>query len=209
MPVHFLPLPDDVAEGPLSVEGCVGSEETQTLEHLPQPAAGERTVVWVSELECSRGSEKGPEMFEEEVGRQVMIDSHDGSSDSVVLTGLEDSVRLPYSVDDEIDLDMNSNLTALDRLSSDVDCQSNVAIVVTVQSVNQNDVGGLMTSVRSRAVRIIRPVVRLIETMQVQRIDNQVNAPMWIHFFFPFLFVFFLFCTLESGMYLVSIPRCD
>lgn len=180
MPVNFLPLPDEVAEGPLSAEGCVGSEETQTLDHLPQPAAGERTVVWVSELDSSRGSEKGPEMLEEEVGRQERIGSHDGSSDSVVLGGLEDSVILPHSADDEIDLDINSNLTALDQLSSDVDCQSDVATVVTVQSVNQNDVGGLVTSVRSRAGRFIRPVVRLIETMQVQRIDNQVNAPMWI-----------------------------
>lgn len=180
MPVNFLPLPDDVAEGPVGVEGCVGSEETQMLEHLPQPAADERTVEWVSDIECSRGSKRGSVLSEDDVGSQEMMGSLDGSRDSVVLAELEDSVRLVCPIDNESDLDINSNLTAFDRLSSDVDCQSDVATVATVQSDSTNDVGRLMTSVRSGAGRLIRPVVRLIETMQVQKLDNQVNAPVWI-----------------------------
>lgn len=159
MPVNFLPFPDDVAEGPLSEDECVRGEETTNLEHLPQLVADERTVAWVSELECSSSSEKEPEMLD---------------VDSVELPGVEDSVRLEYSIGDEADLDTNSNLTALDRLSSDADCQSDAATVMTVQSVNQNDVGGLMTTVRSRAERIIRPVVRFIETMQVQKFENEL-----------------------------------
>lgn len=89
--------------------------------------------------------------------------------------------RLACLNDNESYLDINSNLTAFDRLSSDVDCQSDVATVATVQSESKNYVGGgLMTSVRSRAGRLIRPVVRLIETMQEQKIDNQVNTLVWI-----------------------------
>lgn len=104
---------------------------------------------------------------------------HNDSGDPVVLAELEDSVGFACSIDNESDLDMNSNLSAFD-LSSDVDSQSNVTTVVSAQFDSKTDVGGLMTSVRSRAGRIIRPVVRLIETMQVQKVDNKVNAPVWI-----------------------------
>lgn len=177
MPVNFLPLPNDLVEGPESVEECVGTVEARALELLPQPAVDQRTVVWVSGLESPEGCDEVTNTMEDRMTCQNMTENYDSLSDSVRLVGLGE----PVSEDTDRVIDTNSNLFEYVQPLTDSASLSDVVTVASVQSNDLYDPGlGLLTSVRSKAGRIIKPVVRLIETMQLQRVDNCVKLPVWV-----------------------------
>lgn len=173
MPVNFLPFPDNDADPGMEmseVDDCdveSGTSITPTPEDLPVTSADDRTTAWVSEI-CSDASEdRGHRALEEDI--QDLAVREDTPLDPPRVEVHTDSTTSPINHSA-----LDSRLTVTDRsvMSNDQSRSTltDAHTVISFDTADHCETDCPVSYVRSRVGRLIKPVVRLIETMQLQSV---------------------------------------
>ncbi|XP_055717354.1 uncharacterized protein LOC129810649 [Salvelinus fontinalis] len=195
MPVNFLPLPDTALETPNTGDREDLSEEMEdsSMNDIPEMDIGERTTVWVSEQTLeetqSEPSEKEtPDVLEDgPLARDPQNSPHsEGATGGTSMSELtfgeemsEPSEEERHSEDATGGTSSSNSHRTLDLdYPSTVD--SDPPMVVVVEQVKRND--NSVRTVRSGAGRVRKRPVRLIETMQTQRVFHTefIRVPVWV-----------------------------
>ncbi|KAM9412990.1 uncharacterized protein ACWYII_025051 [Salvelinus alpinus] len=192
MPVNFLPLPDTALETPNTGDREDPSEEMEdsSMNDIPEMDIGERTSVWVSEQTSeetqSEPSEKETlDVLEDgPLARDPQNSPHSegatgGTSMSEVTFGEEMSEPSEEERHSE-DATSSSNSHRTLDLDYPSTVDSDPPMVVVVEQVKRND--NSVRTVRSGAGRVRKRPVRLIETMQTQRVFHTefIRVPVWV-----------------------------
>jgi hypothetical protein len=195
MPVNFLPLPDTALETSNTGDREDPSEEMEdsSMNDIPEMDVGERTSVWVSEQTSeetqSEPSEKEtPDVLEDgPLARDPQNSPHsEGATGGTSMSELtfgeemsEPSEEERHSEDATGGTSSSNSHRTLDLdYPSTVD--SDPPMVVVVEQVKRND--NSVRTVRSGAGRVRKRPVRLIETMQTQRVFHTefIRVPVWV-----------------------------
>ncbi|KAK0147322.1 hypothetical protein N1851_013258 [Merluccius polli] len=183
MPVNFLPVPADPAEGgsfdssltDLTVDESVIGAESDGSTVLPGSGPRDRTVCWISQLPVSQGDQTanlddrdGHDQPGSDTLDQIDPDDQDGSRlDSSEETGSDDlnqSNPCGLAVDADCSGDLPDSQPAVSILS--VDLLPADAGSVVASEAGQNLSYDSLPGIRTRYGRVVRPVVRLIRNMR-------------------------------------------